>query len=245
MMTYKQFSKSVKFVTKTSKVKSANSQAGFTIIESLMAIVVASILLAAIAPVLTLSVATRVQAKRVELGTQAARAYIDGVRSGAIIAPSHKILLSEVSGNNKVFDSERVDFVKAGGTPTQNLSCASLTAGYCTNTATSSIYCINRDANSGCSGIQDFVIQAFRSTTSTTEDDAEKGYILSVRVYRADAFNNGRALKIGEQQATFTGGLGNRQVPLIEVSTEVIPRNNDTNFGGDYNSYCERFGGCR
>jgi type II secretory pathway pseudopilin PulG len=35
-----------------------------------------------IAPVLVLSVATRVQARRVELGTQAARTYIDGVRSG-------------------------------------------------------------------------------------------------------------------------------------------------------------------
>lgn len=243
MMKCKRFRKNIKFATRVRRVKSANSQAGFTIIESLMAMIVASILLAAIAPVLTLSVATRVQAKRVELGTQAARAYIDGVRSGTIRPPSHKILLSEVNPTTRAFTSDRGDFVQSGGTPSQSLSCTSLTAGYCTNTASASMYCIDRDANNQCSGIQDFIIQAFRSTTtnSTTIDDTNKGYILALRVYRADAFNNGRALRVSEQQATFTGGLGNRQAPLIEVSTEVLSRDSDTNYG----SYCDRFGGCR
>jgi prepilin-type N-terminal cleavage/methylation domain-containing protein len=241
MMKYKQFGTSIKFASRIRRVKSANSQAGFTIIESLMAMVVVSILMAAIAPVLTLSVATRVQAKRIELGTQAARAYIDGVRSGVIIPPSHKILLSEVDSSTKAFTPDRVDFVEEGGIPSQSLSCTSLTAGYCTNTATASMYCIDRDANNQCSGLKDFIIQAFRSTTSDTVDDTNKGYVLAVRVYRADAFNNGSTLKVGEQQATFTGGLGNKQTPLIEVSTEVISKDADTN----YSSYCDRFGGCR
>ncbi len=64
-------------------------QSGFTIVESLMAIVVVGILLTVIAPVITLSVATRVQARRVELATQAVKTYIDGIRTGAIAAPSH------------------------------------------------------------------------------------------------------------------------------------------------------------
>jgi len=45
------------------------SQFGFTIVESLMAIVVVAILMTAISPVIILSVATRVQARRVELAT--------------------------------------------------------------------------------------------------------------------------------------------------------------------------------
>ena len=49
-----------------------------------MAVVVVSILLTAILPMIILSTATRVQARRVDLATQAARGYIDGVRSGVI-----------------------------------------------------------------------------------------------------------------------------------------------------------------
>jgi len=45
------------------------AQFGFTIVESLMAIVVVAILMTAISPVIILSVATRVQARRVELAT--------------------------------------------------------------------------------------------------------------------------------------------------------------------------------
>jgi prepilin-type N-terminal cleavage/methylation domain-containing protein len=57
---------------------------GYTIIESLVAMIVVSVLMIAIAPVMAFSVATRVQARRVELATQAARAYIDALRTGAI-----------------------------------------------------------------------------------------------------------------------------------------------------------------
>jgi prepilin-type N-terminal cleavage/methylation domain-containing protein len=57
---------------------------GYTIIESLVAMIVVSVLMIAIAPVMAFSVATRVQARRMELATQAARAYIDALRTGAI-----------------------------------------------------------------------------------------------------------------------------------------------------------------
>jgi prepilin-type N-terminal cleavage/methylation domain-containing protein len=60
---------------------------GYTIIESLVAMIVVSVLMIAIAPVMAFSVATRVQARRVELATQAARAYIDALRTGAGPSP--------------------------------------------------------------------------------------------------------------------------------------------------------------
>ena len=64
---------------------------GYTIIESLVAMIVVSVLMIAIAPVMAFSVATRVQARRVELATQAARTYIDGLRTGAIKPNDSKI----------------------------------------------------------------------------------------------------------------------------------------------------------
>ena len=63
---------------------SQSRDGGYTIIESLVAMIVVSVLMIAIAPVMAFSVATRVQARRMELATQAARTYIDALRTGAI-----------------------------------------------------------------------------------------------------------------------------------------------------------------
>jgi prepilin-type N-terminal cleavage/methylation domain-containing protein len=73
------------------------TQSGFTIIECLLGIILVSILLTAIAPVIALSVATRVQARRVEQATQAAKSYIDGVRAGKIPSPAYTVTLNEVT----------------------------------------------------------------------------------------------------------------------------------------------------
>jgi prepilin-type N-terminal cleavage/methylation domain-containing protein len=60
-----------------------SQEAGYTIIESLVAMIVVSVLMIAIAPVMAFSVATRVQAKRIEMATQAAKTYIEGRPVGA------------------------------------------------------------------------------------------------------------------------------------------------------------------
>ena len=71
-----------------------NKDAGFTIMESLIAMVVVSSLMLAISPVLILSASTRVQSRRVELSAQIARSFIDGVRSGRIRSPNTKTILT-------------------------------------------------------------------------------------------------------------------------------------------------------
>jgi prepilin-type N-terminal cleavage/methylation domain-containing protein len=63
---------------------SKSRDGGYTIIESLVAMIVVAVLMIAIAPVMAFSVATRVQARRVELATQAARTYINALRTGAL-----------------------------------------------------------------------------------------------------------------------------------------------------------------
>ncbi len=64
-----------------------SSQAGFTIIESLLAIILVSVLMVAIGPIVVMSVAARVQARRVERASEAAKTYIDSVNSGKTPAP--------------------------------------------------------------------------------------------------------------------------------------------------------------
>jgi type II secretory pathway pseudopilin PulG len=54
----------------------------------LMALMVAAILLTVLSPLVVLSTSYRVQARRIDLATQAARSYIDGLRSDSIGTPS-------------------------------------------------------------------------------------------------------------------------------------------------------------
>lgn len=186
----------------------SSSQSGFTIIESLVAIVVVGILLAAIAPVIVLSVATRVQARRVELATDAVQTYIDGVRSQAIPPPP----ITDTADNSGNYPAP----------PVGNLTCNTANA-YCSAPATN-LYCIDGDTDgSGCtmSSIRDFIIQALRrNTSSTTSQDT---YQLRIRIYRADGFaNDGGNLTIApSKQLIFTNKASDRKAPLLETTTEI------------------------
>lgn len=204
-----------------------NRQGGFTIVESLVAILVVSILLAAIAPVIALSVATRVQSRRVELASQAARSYIDGVRTKKIsLAPPETgagVTLSAYSAPT------------ATGTLTCNAN------SYCTVPSTT-LYCLDFDGSNSCEGTSatDMVVQAFRynPTNSNSNNTATKGYALGVRVYRADAFKDNVALITNTKQATFAGGAGQRKAPLVEMTADI----NDTL--PKYSDLCARLTGC-
>jgi prepilin-type N-terminal cleavage/methylation domain-containing protein len=211
--------------------QSHRSQSGFTIIESLVAIIVVAILLSAISPAIVFSVATRVQARRVELATQAARTYLDGVRTGAIAAPEAQIKLATTE-----YFLGAVPAPASGSLncPTGNTYCAS----------PASVYCIDADGG-GCTinSSKDFVIQGFRSYLTSTADDPKTGYRLGMRVYRADAFRDSDALLKNDPtkvtQSTVTGGLGKRKAPLVEMTTEI---GNATN---SYRELCSRLGGCQ
>lgn len=205
---------------------SQSSESGFTIIESLMAIVVVAILMTAIAPVIILSVATRLQARRVELATDAAKAYIDGVRSGTIPAPP----------------VDKTKKLQENTAPTVGSLTCSNGNNYCSTPATN-LYCVDADGG-GCSisSSKDLVIQAFGYNKNSTDD--QEGYQLGIRVYRADGFrSDGGDLKRtynptepdkSNKQATFAGGAGDRKTPLFEMTTEIS--NKSTSFG----NFCDR-----
>ncbi|MBV6627429.1 MAG: hormogonium polysaccharide secretion pseudopilin HpsB [Rivularia sp. (in: Bacteria)] len=208
------------------RIYSKQHQAGFTIIESLVAVIILGILMTAIAPTIVISTATRVQSRRVELATQAARAYIDGVNSGNIPAPP----------------ISRTNNVKA---PKTGLSCKAndlkRSNGYCSSPKETSyrVFCVDGTGDGACSKTEskDLIVQAFGFNQNST--DAGDGYRMGVRVYRADAFEDNKNLVKSEgdkkaTQSTFTGGLGKRKAPLVEMVTEVS--NQQTNF----QNFCTR-----
>lgn len=215
-------------------------ESGFTIIESLMAIIVVAILLTAIAPVLVLSTATRVQARRIELATQAAKTFIDAVQSQTIstngITP---ITLQAATGvaPRKVSDTNKqADYlVNATNMPAP-----------ANPTGKSSLYCYHSDGklklptDSDCDTANNlFFIQAAQIKVQNSTPN--EGYRLAIRVYRQDAFDGSEALlaSTGTQnrkQQTFTGGLGQKKAPLVEMTTDIATKNTT------FESLCRRLG---
>jgi prepilin-type N-terminal cleavage/methylation domain-containing protein len=154
---------------------SKSRDGGYTIIESLVAMIVVSVLMIAIAPVMAFSVATRVQARRVELATQAARAYIDALRTGAIKP------------------NDPTPGFPAAGNPTDP------------PTAFNTLYCVDLDETPQCttSSKKDFYVQGVSQNGGTPPTDT--GYDLTVRVYRADAFSSPGRMKTEQQSVANSG----------------------------------------
>ncbi|WP_445173645.1 prepilin-type N-terminal cleavage/methylation domain-containing protein [Microcoleus sp.] len=148
---------------------------GYTIIESLVAMIVVSVLMIAIAPVMAFSVATRVQARRVELATQAARTYIDALRTGAI-KPNDPPTKPGFPSNNSAAPTD----------PTK-------------------LYCVNFDETLGCSGSKEFLVQGVRPQNAGSTIPTDTGYDLTVRVYRADAFSSPGNMKTEQQSVANSG----------------------------------------
>ena len=183
--------------------KSKSRDGGYTIIESLVAMIVVSVLMIAIAPVMAFSVATRVQARRMELATQAARTYIDALRTGAIKYGKEGFPIAAPA-------------VDLAGAPVP--------------TSTQQTYCVDMDGKN-CDltqGSKGFRVQGAwlnKDVTASPPDPTPKGYQLIVRVYRADSFATGVTLnptpKTATKQSVVGSGLGDRTMPVVEMSTEI------------------------
>ncbi|MEH2373131.1 hormogonium polysaccharide secretion pseudopilin HpsB [Nostoc sp.] len=227
---------------KQQQVSQPSDESGFTIIESLVAIIVVAILLAAIAPTIVIATATRVQSKRVELATQAVRTFIDGVKTGAVPIPEPTNFTTTTNATIVLPQSTNA---------TRSLADNLLTT---TNmplpTASTSLYCVTKDANNNltisapnCTSTV-FYIQAVKiiGTGSTPIDTTTglpiDGYGLGIRVYRSD-INFTKTVNASDsfsnkKQNPFTGGLGNTQSPLVEMTTVIASKSTS------FNALCQR-----
>lgn len=217
--------------------KFPSTESGFTIVESIMAILVVAILLAAIAPVIGLSVANRAQAKRIEQGTNAARSYLDSLRTEELPSPP--------ISNNPLEDIEAYNV-------TNNFACQrdndeeDYESPYirCARETTYELVCVDGDNDDVCSTEKpgDMILQVAGSHRNAPdnpdeddqEDLAEAGYELGLRVYRAEAFAEAGSLEIGTQASTSVRGISQPRLPLWEMTTEMV--SSKTN----YNDLCDR-----
>lgn len=187
--------------------RSQSTQSGFTIIESLMAMLIATILLAGLSPLFVLAVSSRVQARRVDLATQAARSYIDSLRADVIQPPFVQ---------NADFSLDDLGVPAPPNPPNQPAN-----PGTCLDKNLQRIGCADAF----------LVIQAFRQAPardangdgSRNGDDAKLlGYCVGVRVYRGDAFKGGSPDQVKPLNPMFAETANTKEYPLVVMKTEII-----------------------
>ena len=197
-----------------------NPEAGYTILEAIIAILIVTVLMSVVAPVIGFSVGTRVSAKRIELASQAARSYLDWVKIDSE---------TRGPGRSATKDLEQADEPK--DLTVLNNQCAN--ASYCDG-ANRRIFCVDGDGNGFCTkdSLKDMIVQgvswngSWPNSSTIPTSEYSKGYRLGIRVYRADAFNGTEALK----KVTTSTGVntmgGDRRYPLVMLTTEIAPTEN-------------------
>jgi len=218
----------------------ASSEKGFTLVEALVAVIVVGILVTGLTPLLVYAVAARVQARRVDLASQAGRSYIDAVRSGAISVAN----LPNSGPNKLVTDYATPATVPPRPVTTFDGIAAPDPSSYLASAPPGVEF--DGDGDGQVRGTYDFVIQPMRTrivpnppatdepTTTIERETALKnqGYFVGVRVYRADAFGSAfsptlyRGLidpQCANSRGVFIGSLGNRACPLVVMQAEIFP----------------------
>ncbi len=222
-------------ISKKRRSTKLNKEAGFTILESLVAAAVVSILIVAIAPMVALSTSARVNARRIDQATQAARSYVDAVRGGVIdttnfpaTSPNILVVLPTAANVNA---QQQYTFESILAPTSAILSLDS-------PTATTPVRGIKIDANGNGFSIndpQDLFIQPMRSgPVADSTQLKSQGFWLAVRVYRADALAGSAPLRTGTETTcagskTPFSATASITCPIVTVRSQILPTTNANN----------------
>ncbi len=220
-------------------LKQKSSKGGFTLIEALVAVIVTGILITGVTPLIILAVATRVQARKVDLATQAGTSYIEAVRSGVISLADIPDELITATSNVTTFDNiaspvQATYLPKTDPTiPTNKLP----------------LRAARIDGNGNGFGVNDpfdFIIQPMRTRIAGGEPANlelrkaaldSQGYFVGVRVYRADLFGpysfntprkGGEDSGCANRTGLLTRGTGRVDCPLVVLRAEILPKVDNT-----------------
>ena len=215
-----------------------SQESGYALIESLIAIVVVAILMTAVTPMIVFSMGIRMQAKRIQLATQAAQSYLADLKNDPVgLAPGNDTFAKDDFTNFRAPDKSELKESGDNKCLTED--------GYCADQV---LYCVNFDETPGCQtdSMVDMVVQPIGLFSPSNDPsqtiDYDKGYNLEIRVYRANSFaDDVDPLKNDEVDNSVAQALGNRTLPLFKTATFISDREN-TDL---YNSFCESTDGCK
>ncbi|MFN5397019.1 MAG: prepilin-type N-terminal cleavage/methylation domain-containing protein, partial [Pseudanabaena sp.] len=208
---------------------------GFTLLESLVAVAVVSILIVAIAPMVALSTSARVNARRIDQATQAARSYVDAVRGGVIDTTSFPAsLIKNIPNAQNQYTFESVSAPTNSTSLTANSSCQAVTNAVLGSTTVLGS-CVDTNGNGfSVDDPQDLFVQPMRSGSTDATILKKQGFWLAVRVYRADALSGSAALRTGMESTCNAGGTAFASTasitcPIVTVRSQILPTTNANN----------------
>jgi prepilin-type N-terminal cleavage/methylation domain-containing protein len=231
------------------KTHSNSDTSGFTLIESLVAVIIVSLTVVSVLPPIFWATATRVQNRRAEQAVQLAQSEIERIRT-LVERGSYKL------EDLPPADGLRTDIRAAGavGAPTTDSGIKRSS----TNSAcgpdnakqplqVTQYISVDTDPNNGCK--PEFMVQVFRSagilpanaTTSVTPT-APLAFTMGVRVYAAPAFDTIKRGPLQTPNARLRGssGLGQQSTnPMAVLYSTVVQSRSGVSLG-TYKKLCDQ-----
>jgi prepilin-type N-terminal cleavage/methylation domain-containing protein len=220
-----------------------SEEAGFTLLESLVAAAVVGILIVSIAPMVALSTSARVNARRIDQATQAGRSYIDAVRGGVIDVTNfpNNLVASNANAQDQYSFEDPAFPLDATKTIQPPTTTSFPPATICNNSLATNVpsgkvpgICVDANGNGfSVDDPQDFFIQPmrsgpFRSVATASTDLKNQGFWLAIRVYRADVLAAGAAApRIGTepecaQSKTPFSSTGTSRCPIVTMRSQIF-----------------------
>lgn len=208
-------------VGKKRKLETKSSEAGLTLIESLVAISVIGITAASIGPVVLISTATRVQSQRAEQALQVAEGEIDRVRQ--IVEQG---FIDDGAGGSREYDATDLVIASTPAAIATSVDAAAPNAVGANFDASN--YRLAREIDVNDDGTPDFAVQSYRlGDTERAVSGRPVVFEMGVRVYEYDAVDvNSANLENppdGPARLGTAAGLGERdEKPLAILYTEIV-----------------------
>jgi prepilin-type N-terminal cleavage/methylation domain-containing protein len=224
-------------------------QAGFTLIESLVAIIILSLTVVSVFPPIFWATATRVQNRRAEQAIQLAQSEIDRVRVAVerkAVTPSQ---LPPKVGTALKPDAPAPTSIAAGKLRSIVPGCNTDDGNQAVNVG--DVILVDTDpepAGSTTPCAPEFMIQTFRGTGVPTDDAVTfpEGFVMGVRVYSITARKSVLAGTAQKGPGTLRGstGLGTQQIKPLATQYTTIVRTNKSDGLGIYRQLCAAAQGC-
>lgn len=209
----------------------ASSPEGFTILEAIVAMVVASIMIAVITPPIFLATAARVQQRRAQSSLQLAQAEIDRVRA-TVERGTYALadLPAEVSGT--------LDSVPAPSAIYNQIKSTATGSNTYTGGTVPSTSLLPVDTNGD--GTPDYLVQVFRTAGPAGTSVPVTGFQMGVRVYAdlPQLRQNISQLSTTPARLSMGSGMGGATRQPLAVLRSTIVRPDTQNALQDYRTIC-------
>jgi prepilin-type N-terminal cleavage/methylation domain-containing protein len=222
----------------------SSDPSGFTLIESLVAVIIVSITVVSVLPPIFWATATRVQNRRAEQAIQLAQGEIERVRTLVERGSDYTGLdLPPVDGAVTDLRSAptAAPTTASGISRSPKLNCAKNDAQQ--PDAVTKYIAVDTDTNNGCE--PEFMVQVFRSVGTIADGSAAgsppSAFSMGVRVYAAPAFGTlkrGGILDTKAARLRGASGTGQQSTRPIAVLYGTVVRSRAGNALGVYKKLC-------